>query len=263
MSDCGIQWWQELGYQQIEAEEYHATDAVSASLLKSVDRSPAHATVKIEPTAAMDFGTAFHAALLEPEKFNDTYAVFDGDKRTKDGKAQYESLIQAGKTTIKPEDLEAIEGMSESIRLHESAGALMKSGVAELSRFWMEGELMAKCRPDWAVDSDTLIDIKTTTDASPAGFARAVANFKYHMQAAWYMRGTGASRFYFIAVETKPPYAVGVYELDRLSLDEGESRIERALDLWRQYKDASFKPAYSPYIIELSLPSWALKGEQE
>ena len=54
------------------AAQYHATDAVSASLLKQIQRSPAHAMAYLqqqqEPTPAMLFGTAFHTCVLESEQ---------------------------------------------------------------------------------------------------------------------------------------------------------------------------------------------------
>ena len=77
--------------------------------------------------------------------------------------------------------------------------------------------LQCKCRPDWiSADGGILVDLKTTEDASPREFQRSIAKWRYHVQAGWYMAGieaaygTRPSGFIFIAVEKKPPFAVGV-----------------------------------------------------
>lgn len=261
-NDSGLQWWQQLGYQQMTAEAYHAEDAVSASLLKR--RTPAHALVPTETTPAMELGTATHAAILEPEKFNAEYSVLDADLRTKEGKARRDELIASGQKILKPDEWSQIEGMATSVHQHPEANALLAWGIAELSMFWTDPEtgLRCKCRPDWAVDQTMLVDVKTCQDASPAGFARAVVNFGYHIQAAHYMAGTGADRFVFIAVESKPPYAVGVYELDALALDEGWRKRQAAIHRWNECKQTGVYRAYSDSIVTLSLPAWAIQGDE-
>jgi hypothetical protein len=106
--------------------------------------------------------------------------------------------------------------------------------------------------------------VKTTEDASPAGFARSVATFRYHVQAAHYLAGTQGKRFVFIAIEKKAPFAVAVYELDPVSLEVGE--IARMADLLTyQMCDSSGQwPGYGNEIAPLTLPSWAFpKSESE
>jgi hypothetical protein len=96
--------------------EYHAHPAVSKSVLDKIAITPMHCRayldgVRTEPTPAMQFGTALHTAVLEPHLFRDQYAVFDGDRRTKEGKATYEALLSSGKQIIKADDRDAIRTM--------------------------------------------------------------------------------------------------------------------------------------------------------
>ncbi|MBK7542908.1 MAG: PD-(D/E)XK nuclease-like domain-containing protein [Candidatus Competibacteraceae bacterium] len=70
---------------------------------------------------------------------------------------------------------------------------------------------------DW-LGEIAAVDIKTTKDASPAGFAKAVANYRYHVQQAHYLAGCAAlglpaSDFVFVAVEKAEPYPVACYQL--------------------------------------------------
>ena len=252
---------------RIPADEYHAIDAVSNSLITQILRSPAHAraylTTPREPTKAMEFGTAFHAAILEPEKFAAQYAVFDGDRRTKDGKAEYERLTPAGIKLLSADDMATIQGMMSSVHSHVAAAELLREGEAELSVTWTDDAtgLPCKCRPDWWI-GDTLVDVKTTDDASPNGFMRAIVKYGYHRQASWYLRGTGCKRFKFIAVEKSSPYAVGVYELDALSLNQGWSECDRALEIWEESNLRGVYSAYSDECELISLPNWAFEDSE-
>jgi hypothetical protein len=250
---------------RIPAAEYHAIDAVSNSLISRILKSPAHARAYLdnppEPTKAMEFGTAFHSAILEPDTFAATYAVFSGDRRTKEGKAAYEALQADGKLILTADDMATIQGMQMSVYGHVAAAELLSDGEAELSVTWDENGTKAKCRPDWWIN-DTLVDVKTTDDASPEGFVRAIVKYGYHRQAAWYLRGTGAKRFKFIAVEKSAPYAVGVYELDLLSINQGGYECNQALEMWDEAQIRGVFPAYSEDCELLSLPDWKF-DEQE
>jgi PDDEXK-like uncharacterized protein DUF3799 len=79
-------------YRDVPFDHYFAWNNVSKHQLDSLARSPAHYRAALEQprkrTAAMVFGTAVHAAVLEPEEFARCYATDPGiDRRTKAGKA--------------------------------------------------------------------------------------------------------------------------------------------------------------------------------
>ena len=247
--------------------DYHAdTTSISNSLITQILKSPAHARAyldgaRTEPTAAMIFGTAAHCRILEPDVFFSTYVAIEGDKRTKEIKLQVEDAVAHGKIVISRTEYEALEAMSKAVHLHPSAGDLLFDGEAEMSHFWTDGDtgLKCKCRPDFLTMDGVCVDLKTTDDASPEGFARSVATYGYHRQGAFYSAGTGCSRFVFIAVEKKPPFAVGVYVLDQLSMDQGWREVRKALDLWHYCDNKNDYPCYSQDIEEISLPNWAIK----
>ena len=250
------------------AAQYHATDAVSASLLKQISKSPAHARSYLqqqqEPTSAMLFGTAFHTCVLESERFDSEYAVFEGDKRTKDGKAMYERMVSEGKTIITATDYATITAMADAIGDHQAASKLVRGdGQTEVSMFWDDEEtgLPCKCRPD-IFTGRIIVDLKTTEDASPEGFARSIQTYGYGIQAAHYLAGSGADAFIFVAVEKKAPYAVAVYELDPLSLEICETKRRGLLEYWANCREADMYPAYSDERQLISLPVWAMKGTE-
>jgi hypothetical protein len=108
---------------------YHqrVTGLVSKGALDLVARSPAHYMAWLEgndeePTAALEFGSAFHAALLEPARFVAEYATEPdfGDCRRKEPKAARDAWRAAnvGKVPVSADDDKAIRGMLAAVRAH-------------------------------------------------------------------------------------------------------------------------------------------------
>jgi len=110
------------------------------------------------------------------------------------------------------------------------------------------------------------IDLKTTVDASPRGFAREIARMDYHAQAGWYTLGLervfGAPhRWLWIAVEKEAPYAVAVYELAHDDLMLGRETALRWLEQWRACERSGIWPGYGDAIQSIQLPAWARASE--
>ena len=136
-------------------------------------------------------------------------------------------------------------------------------GLAELSYFWDDlYGIKGKCRPDWiSKDGTTVVDLKTTQDASPKGFQKSISNFGYHIQCAWYLRGLRklgieATEFIFIAIEKTAPYCIGVYRADEDMINIGMSQVEKALEVLRVCQETKLYPDYTPTIQDISLPPW-------
>jgi len=260
--------------QKMTNSEYHAHHAISKSGLDRIDQSPAHYQAWLsEPritTPALTFGSACHSFVLERETFGDRYAVAPSgiDRRTKAGKELWEAFTteSAGREIITAEDMDKLCYIRASIIDHPVAEELLDhgSGKAEVSVFGVLDDVGVKCRPDWLRGDGILVDLKTTDCAAPNAFARSVAKYRYHVQAAFYsdllqaVTGEPVKAFVFIAVEKAPPYAVSVYELDAESLEVGRAAYQRNLDTFRRCLEANHWPAYSNAIETLTLPRWAL-----
>lgn len=253
------------------AEIYHSTRALSKSGLDQFRKSPAHfrawqdGITRNESSPALEFGTAAHMAVLEPELFILKYAKFSGDKRSKDGKAAWENIIYSGYTPLTEEQWECVNSVAASVHAHHGAAKLIdriKPGRFEVSAFdnWMG--VKVKARIDGLAE-DYIIDLKTTQDASPFAFAKSCAQFRYHVQAAWYQRITGINRFIFIAVEKESPYAVACYELDQQAIDLGISIIEEQLRTFNECQALNSWPSYSSWIETISLPAWAARQSEQ
>lgn len=246
----------------------------SKSALDLVGRSAAHYKrwldgAEDKPTPALILGSALHCAALEPERFAREYAIQPdfGDCRFKEAKAERDRWRAAndGKTPLDTADGAAIAGMIASIRNHPKAGPLLTSGTPELTMLWTDPETGLRCkgRADFfAPQFRTAIDIKTTEDARPPAFAKSVANYGYHRQAAFYSNGFEAvgapiDLFVFVAVEKVEPYLVKVHTLDGDALALGEASIRRDLLAMRSCIESREFVGYDPEINIISLPPWA------
>jgi exodeoxyribonuclease VIII len=256
---------------QLTNAEYHSLPAVSKSHLDLIARSPRHywhrylnpEAVPPEPTPAMVVGSAVHTRALEPDRYELEYAVAPAiDRRTKAGKEAWEAF-QAdakGKTVLTAEQHELSAAVAAAVREHPAAALVLgKPGACEQSYQWTDettGEV-CKCRPDWLSECGRLVvDLKTTDDASPAAFQRSVQKFRYHVQAAWYLRGLGAEQFVFIAVEKAPPYLVGVYVATPEMVAAGGRVADRDLARLAECRAANAWPGYGDEIQPIDLPRW-------
>lgn len=256
-------------YDDLPADQYHADPAYSFSAIKQAMRSPAHLkawlTAPPEQTPAMRIGTLTHLAVLQPDLFGSTTAVAPiVDRRTKEGKSIWEQFQaqNTGKEIITNDEREQLTAMRDSVRIHPAASALLGEGTAEVSVFnqCVETGLPLKARMDW-VRENAIVDLKTTEDASPAGFAKSVSNYRYDLQAAHYRRmlklqGRGELPYILIAVEKEAPFAVAVYRLDEGDLTLADMQMQQQLRAIASCCEFNSWPAYSREVETLTLPKW-------
>ena len=262
-------------YRGLPFGNYLAMPGVSKHELDLVARSPAHLLASKEApqevTPAMQFGTAAHAWILEPDKAPDQVIVSPKvDRRTKAGKeayAQFEAMAGA-RTVISEEDARHLAKMSASVNSHRLAGKLLREAKdIEVSCQWEDERtgVMCRCRPD-AISGDFIIDLKTTFDASRPAFAGTLYKYRYHVQAAYYLEGckrlglvSEDAQFLFIVAERKPPYGVAIYALPTDDLDRGRFQYERDLTRYAHCVKTGEWFGYTETIDYINLPFYARK----
>ena len=260
-------------------EEYLSLRCASKHGLDLVSRSHAHFRASIEnpvqPTAAMRFGTLAHEALLEPHLFAQWAIEPQVDKRTKAGKAEYADWLQAHQDAhrrVSRQDHETCLALQAATLAHPAAARLLQheGGLAEMSAIWRPANynIPCKARADlviqevgWA-ERGIVADVKTTSDARPEAFAKSVANYRYYVQAAFYVDALSALTgreydFVIIAVEKSAPYGVGVYYLDDEDVQRGRREYLRDLKKFQWCVSNDLWPGYANVASSLPLPKWA------
>lgn len=254
------------GIHSMPAEEYFKADGISKSGLDLIDISPRHYRyAKREETEALFMGTLLHRQLLEPETLeNSVHIKPEGMSfATREGKAW--RAAHDDKPIIEEGSLTNAINAAKAIHAHPIARRLLKNAEPEKSLFGIDSHgTLRKCRLD-ALCAGTLIpDVKTTQDARPDAFSRAIWDYRYHVQAAYYidlcnMVGIEKTAMAFIVVEPKPPYCVAVYFLDDEAVEIGRQQYQANIQTYRNCLATDTWPGYSDEAQPIGLPAWALK----
>jgi exodeoxyribonuclease VIII len=255
-------------------DAYHSHDSVSKSMLDLVNRSPAHLAYAQEKdqTRGMVIGSAIHCAILEPLRFDKEYMILKGvTKRTE---STYKQAIKQRDEALTLTEAEGdnVLGMQEAMQLNPTAiKELKKDGYAELSAFVtcpVTG-LLLRCRYDWVTLYDNnCIDLKKTQDVRYEAFQKSVANYRYHVQDAFYSYVykliTGNKlRFRFLTVEEQQPHANKVFELDTEAKQVGARQFKADLEAYKHAMESGDWSGIAQEDEMLNLPMWALDDEAE
>lgn len=246
---------------------YHRLPGLASTGAKRlIQRSPAHYRWEQEhrtEKAAYDFGHVVHGLVLGTGLEVD---VIDADSwRSKAAQDERRAAYAAGHVPMLAADYDRAVNAALAVKVHPVAGPLFHGGSAEVSLFWTDETTGVECRGrlDY-LRPDGIVDLKTTRDANPADFGRAVAKFGYDLQTAWYRGGyeaiTGERlRFVHVLVETEEPHAVSVIELDEEALHVGALKAARAREIYAECTSTGQWPGYDPTVIHpVGLPTWAV-----
>lgn len=258
--------------------EYRRQDGISRTELWRLRESPEKFKWYQEhpepATPALIFGAAVHKLLLEPDTFNDEFAVApEVDRRTKDGREAYNAFLVAsdGKSVITLADYEKAVEMANKA-LDAPFVKKLLDGEHEKPFYWVDDLTGEGCKI--RVDCITtiggkpvIVDYKTTADASTDGFMRHAINFGYDFQAGMYCEGVEKVTwqkplFVFIAQEKTPPYAVNILQADDLMVKRGYDVFRELIGIYHECKTTGnwygYLGAYN-VINNLSLPAWLAK----
>jgi hypothetical protein len=256
-------------YYDMPADDYHAVEALSSGGAKQILRSPAHFRCSRDtpkpPTAQMQFGTAVHFGLLQPNLFRQR--VICGPDVSKNSN-QWKAFCAANneKNILDVDQYARCLACIDAAQAHPAARQLLDGGHKEVSLFWRDGKYKVPCKARLDVwNHGGVVDAKTCVDASPEGFARAIGSFLYHLQGAVYFSGCEHALnqtpefFAFVAVESEPPHAVACYALDRPSILAGMNMYEEALRRYTAAFATGNWVGYAPTVEMINAPRWALR----
>ncbi len=260
-------------HDNLPAADYHACEALSASSIPKLLRSAAHyrvwRTLPRTPTAAMHFGSALHGLVLEPNRTPPVAIAPDCERRSNADKATW-AVFEAtldGRIPLKQEEFDRAQRVRDAVWANAGARLLLDGITAESSLFWRDDEhdIPCKARVDALRTDLGVVDLKSTTDATPDAFARSVTHYSYHSQAAHYWRAVehvlhaSPPFFAWIAVETEPPFGTRCYVIESNALRLGMDLADRAAAMYAQALREGQWHGYTETIEPLRLPKWAMR----
>jgi hypothetical protein len=225
--------------QNLPFEEYRQQSGLNQSTLKQWFSATQKKTA-YKNYQALQFGSAGHCLLLEPEMFPELYvrAPEGLNQRGKTGKkrwAEYEEQ-HPGKILLRTGEWERLENIRKVFEIHPQIKKLWKNGSAEVSLFWQDSEFALDCkaRLDWFdADSAIIVDLKFTNNIAKAGVQKPIQDY-YAVQASWYVRAvtqltTKVPDFFFIFIEKYAPHLIRVCSVSAEDLKHGQQKIECAI----------------------------------
>lgn len=226
-------------------------------VLAQMAKSPAHCKYALEhetpATRTMNLGTLTHAILLGK---NMPVVYGGGARRGKEWTAFKESHPE-GTEIFLDSELELARQLAGSLMQHPEAYRLLL-GRREETITWGIGGRSCRGTPDvFNTTTGVLADLKTTVDASPRAFSYQALRLAYHAKLAWYLDGLNAAkigsfdRAYIVAIENKPPFAVGTFQLTERALDFGRKLYSTWLERFLVYERSAVPwPGYLPEVLD-------------
>ncbi len=253
--------------------DYHQYEGISNSGLNLVARSPAHYfhSAPWKSTRAMEIGTAFHTALLEPDRYGSEYQVVRGINDRRKPEYKEASKIYGSDRTLTDSEGASVEVMAESIRANRAAQEILSApGWSEVSAFVEDPDtgVLMRCRFDWLTEDGRALDLKKTQDSRAMQFGKSMHNYRYHCQVAMYMHiyrlitGESLHRMPLLAVEEQPPCANVLYDIEPLALEYGYRKYREALTDYAIALESNEWPAYEHEGV-LTLPDYVLRDMEE
>ncbi len=276
-------------YPNVPEEIYHGqltpTPSVSSSMLRDIEEfCPLKAwhncylnpDREVENSKEFDIGTATHLAMLEPDLLAGQIDVLAFDNyRTKAAQEAKEWAYAGGKTPLLQKQFDQIVSMRKALNDHKLTKGVFVGGASEQTYISVDRitGLYLKARIDYVCSNSAyLVDLKSTTNAKPSKFERAVADNGYYMQAAHYCdvytaaTGIEVRNFFFVTIEKDAPHLLSVCALNGDALDYGRKKNRRALDTFARCLATGHWEDYGDTVHYIGLPQWELtrlKQEEE
>lgn len=233
------------------------------SFYKAFSITPAHGVAYIrsqqeartpQSQANLDFGSAWHTAMLEPNNFETTVVLDEKELNRNTKEFKKWKAEQGSKIILKQKDVDKINWMRDVAYSKSFVREILEApGHAELTGIYKEPDfpsLWAKVRVDKALDDGYIIDLKSAVSAGRDGFRRAIWNYSYNLQAALYIRamtvitGHQFRRFAWLVQEKVPPFECRLEGADPGEMDEAQDRLNMMMtDLEKCLKENYF-PGY-------------------
>lgn len=229
--------------------EYRKIQAISGTDAGKLYESPYEylksKEMAFKPTAAMQFGTMVHMAILEPSLFNSKYCLAGSD--------EYYAGNELKKKVILGEDAFKLTKVIEAVNNNNVFNELLADIKTEVAVFNKFNDVDIKGKIDILPSSgNCLLDLKTTKSVDE--FAESGVKYKYHIQAAHYCNLFSGNREFvnmkFICVQNNSIPAVGIWQVKEQVWAELVSDWQLVINNFNEASLNKF-PYHMPYLDQL------------
>lgn len=227
--------------------------------------NPARAPDEI--TDEMEFGTAVHTAVLEPEVWGKRVAVIGGfdDWRKKDAKERRDAARAAGIVPLLDKDAAEVATIAAALKADPVISKAFTGGCAERALFCYDDVtgIWCKARPDYQrlEPRPMIVQLKTAPSAHADAFERHAYAMGYFQRAAWevetMMRALSLSdlpEYWFVVQEREPPYLANHFPVNPRAIEWGMLANARARDIFADCLHKGVWPKYRTRMI--GIPSY-------
>ncbi len=244
--------------------DYALMPGVRQSDLKWLRDCPAMYKYRMDnplPTSeSMLIGSAVDCLVLTPNEWQEEFTVApECDRRTKDGKAAYAEFISRayGRTVLSADQMRRASGIASAVKAYDFARGMKLENV-QAAYTWRDAgsDMPCKAKVDFTAEQ-WCYDLKTCSDNSPRGFERALSEYGYHIQAAFYLDGLRANGidccngFVFLTVRNTEPYLVCEYQLSASAIRQGRREYRELLRLLDRCERSGEWPGYGYGMVDL------------
>jgi len=227
------------------------------------------------PTKSQKLGTLAHALTFGQPVDDVEVLDFENRTRTKAFIAAEAKVTEAGKRVVLRKEWDEAQAIAAAVWANPVAAGLLDGADYEVSGFWVDQEfgIWQRMRMDaasLAYSMPTVVDLKTSADASGEGFAKSMAEYGYVRQEVHYREGWAALLgcdpadidFIFIVVESDPPYLTATYRPHEQDIDRASHQLRAARERFRHCSEAGIWPGYSEEIETLELPRYKRQQQE-
>ena len=242
--------------------------------LKRLLISPQHLKLPFKESGAMRIGSALHSRLLLGEKHYKDHFVNSNCKTACQKYSAIQNTLSEGVTALLEKEWQTLEECWKAYK-GQLGFAIpddrKKCKMEQVFRYKKEDDITLRATPDVLVDNGggrcTMIDVKTTA-LPPHGReaeSRYIYTEKHYLQLAMY--GYVVENNYAIKVEdykiliipTVPPYVPKLIPVDELFIEMGLLLMEKAIDLYKEYKGNDFNLAPKNLVCPTAKPrNWMI-----
>ena len=232
-----------------------STLPVRFSHLRAYGRSALHGQharlVEMDPTYAMQRGTAVHALLLGGRK------VCGYPGKVRNGK-QYDAFVaeHADCEILTSAEYEKACRMADAVRASELAMSVLQGDVEQTLRFrWMG--LDCRATPD-VRGPNYLTELKCSASSDPVRFPWHALRMHYHAQMRMQQIACGSEpdglECFVVCVEDKAPYPVTVFRMEPRALEAGGKLLVLWAERLKNSEASQNWPGYVQCIAPIDVP---------